>query len=110
MIARGVVPEAQGSPVIERAPEMRVDYVHAIPVAAQVELVDHTMVEEATRYAHGLTNEPRVFERMLEGARTADAVARLEHEHGAPRASEICGGGEAVVAGADHDHIPGALA
>ena len=110
MVALGVVPEAQGGPVVEWTPQMRVDQVHAISVAPQVELVDDAMVEEADEVCAGTHHEPRVVERMLEGARTADAVARLEHEHGAPRAREVCGGGEAVVAGADDDHIPGAAA
>jgi hypothetical protein len=68
------------------------------------------MVEEADEIRARTHNEPRVLERMLEGARTADAIARLEHEHGAPGASEICSRGEAVVAGSDDDHVPGAAA
>jgi hypothetical protein len=68
------------------------------------------MVEEADEIRARTDDESRVLERMLERARATDAVARLEHEHGAPRASEICRCGEAVVAGTDDDHIPGAIA
>ena len=35
-------------------------------------------------------------------------VAQLEDEHALPRAGEVRGRGQAVVAAADHDHVPAA--
>ena len=106
MVPFGVVPEAQGRAIVERTPEMRVDQVDAIPVTAKVELVDDAMVEETDQVGARADHEPGIVERVVERARAADAVTRLEDEHSAPDACKVSGGGEAVVAGADDDHIP----
>ena len=81
--------------------------MHAVSVATQVELVDDAMVEEANEVRARADHERRVVERVLERARPADAVARFEHQHGAPRACQIGGGGESVVAGTDDNCVPG---
>ena len=106
VVARGVVPQGQGRPVVERTPQVRIDDVHAIPVTAQVELVDHTMVEEAHEVRARAHHESRILEGMLERARATDAITRLEHEHRASGAREVGGGGETVVTGSDDDGIP----
>ena len=85
---------------------MRVDDMHSIAVPAQVELVDHPVVEETDEIRARAHHESRILEGMLERARAADAVARFEHEHGATGTGEIGGRGEAVVAGADNDRVP----
>ena len=61
VIPLGVVPQAQGGAVVERTPEMRVDDMHSIAVPAQVELVDHPVVEETDEIrarAHHESRDP----------------------------------------------------
>src|SRR5579863_119583 len=45
-------------------------------------------------------------ERLLDGAGTTDAGAALNDKYALAGSREIGGAGEAVVAGADDDHIP----
>ena len=80
--------------------------VHAVAVAAQVELVDDPLVEQPDDVGARADHVPSVVERALERAGAAELVARLEHEHRPAGPGEVGGGGEPVVAAADDDGVP----
>ena len=75
-----------------------------VAVAVQRELLDHERVQQPGEVGAGRDREARP--RLLERARAADLVAALEHEHAAPGAGEVGGGGQPVVARADDDGVP----
>ena len=86
---------------------MRIDEVHAVAVAAEIELVDDPRMEEADEVRARADDEPLVLEGVLERAGAADSIACLEHQHRTSGSREVGGGGQAVVPGADHDGVPG---
>ena len=59
-----------------------------------------------TTYAHGLTRYPGVGERRVERGGAAELLAGLQHEHRTAGPGEVGGGGEPVVAAADHAPRP----
>ena len=75
-----------------------------VAVAVQRQLLDDQRVQQPGEVGAGRDRVARPG--LLERARAADLVAALEHEHAAPGAGEVGGGGEAVVAGADDDRVP----
>jgi len=107
MVALGVVPEAQRRAVVERAPEMRIHEMHPVAVPSQVQLIDHAMVEQANEVGARADDERGIVEGVLERAGAADPVTRLEHQHRATCPSQVGGCGQAVVAGSDHNGVPG---
>src|SRR5438128_9902370 len=75
-------------------------------MVVQVELVDDPLMEQTDDVRAGAEDEAAVGERAFELAGPADALASLEDQHTAPGTGEICGGGEAVVAGTHDHHVP----
>ena len=71
--------------VVERAPDRRLGDEHPVAVAAQRQLVDHPLVEQADDVGARADDVARVGERLLQRARPAEPLAPLEHEHRAAR-------------------------
>ena len=67
-----------------------------------------SLVEQPDDVGARADHVPLVAERLLERARAAEPVARLEDEHLLAGAGEVGGAGEPVVAAADDDHVPAA--
>ena len=101
-----VEPLAEGRAVLERDPQVGVGDEALKAAAAQVELGDHELVEQADDVGARADDEALVGERALERAGAAQALAALEHEHRAAGAREVGRGGQAVVAAADDDGVP----
>ena len=103
----GAVDEAGvGGAVGERTPEVGVGGRDPVAVAAEVELVDHDLVEQADDVGARADDEALVGERALERRRAAELLAPLEDEHPLAGLRQIGGGREPVVAAADDDRVP----
>jgi hypothetical protein len=76
--------------------------------SGQFELFDNFWMQESGKIGAGRHADGRMRfrERLLDGAGATDAVAAFENENALAVAREIGGTGEAVVAGADDDHVP----
>src|SRR5437868_7032726 len=73
------------------------------PVLRQLELADDLGPQQA--HDIGKDREAEAREHFLAHRRAADALAPLEYKNLAPRAREIGGAGETVVAAADDDGV-----
>ena len=72
----------------------------------ELELLDDDPVQEADDVRAWADHVALVVERALERAGAAELLAALEDDHALAGASEVCRGGEAVVAAADDDRVP----
>lgn len=104
-----VMPHGERGVVLERAPEVWVDRMHAVAVAAELQFVDNELVEQADDIRTRADDPALVVERCLERARAADAVTSLENERLQSRVSEVRGRRQPVVPAPDNDNIPGFL-
>src|SRR4051794_11503758 len=104
--ARVVQPLPEGGAVLERDPQVGIRDEALKAACAQAELGDDQLVEEADHVGARAHDEAPVRERALERARAAQALAALEHEHGAAGARQVGRGGQPVVAATDHDGVP----
>ena len=73
------------------------------PNSAELELGDDR--RRAERHVVAAADVDRRPGERLAAGRAADVVARLEHERRAARPGQVGGGDQAVVAGADDDHV-----
>jgi hypothetical protein len=78
---------------------------HAQPVGGERQLVDHLGSQHARDV--GRRGGAAAGVDLLGDAAAAHDLAPLEHQRAQAGAGEVRGGGEAVVAGADDDRIPG---
>jgi hypothetical protein len=95
-------------PVGERDPQVGVGHEDPVAVALQPKLVDHRLVEQADHVRAGADQVAGVAEGLLQGAGAAEALAPLQDQHRPAGPGQVGGGGQAVVAAPDHDHVPGA--
>jgi hypothetical protein len=101
-----VEPLRERRAVLERGPLGRVAQERAVAVPRQRELLDHQRVQQADEVRARADHEAGIAERAFERARAADLIAPLDYEHRPARPSEVGGGGEPVVTGADDDGVP----
>ena len=87
-------------------PQVGVGHEDLEPAAAQVQLVDDHWIEQAHDVRAGAHDVPGVGERALEGARTAQTLAALQHEDGPAGSGQVGRAGQAVVAAADDHRVP----
>jgi hypothetical protein len=83
----------QRSAVGERAPEVRVRGDGGVAVAAQLELADHQLVEQAHHIGAGADQVIGISEGALQRAGAAELLAALQHENRAAAAREVGRGG-----------------
>ena len=102
----GVPAEEQRATVRERRERRGVAAKDAIPVPREVE-VAHDLRPEQAHDVRG-RRDPKPFPGLLRDARAAHPVLRLEHHHREPRACEVRGRDQPVVAGADDGDVEGA--
>ena len=98
---------AERGAVGERSPEVGVGDEHLEAAVGEPQLVDHELVEQADHVGARRHHVPLVGERPLEGAGAAEPLPPLEHEHRLAGPGQVGRGGQAVVAAADHDDVPG---
>jgi len=98
----------QGGAVGEGDPQVGVGHEHPVAVALQAELVHHRLVEQPDHIGTGADQVAGVGEGLLEGAGATQALAPLQHQHRPSGPGQVGGRGQAVVAAADHDHVPAA--
>jgi len=101
-----VEPLRERRAVLERRPLGRVADERAVAVPRQRELLDHERMEQADEVRAGADHEAGIAERPFERARPTDLITPFEHEHRPARPRQVGGGGEPVVAAADHDCVP----
>ena len=104
LAARVVVPELDARAVLEgheHAPDGRMP---PEATARKVELSHYQWVQQSDHVRAG--RHPDAGPGFFEGARTANPLPGLEHEHPAPGAGEIGGAGQSIVSRAHHDRIP----
>ena len=93
-----IIPAGHGS-------ERTVEGQNFKAAAGKVEVANNLRAEE--RDDVGADRELESGENFFGDRRAAEHVTALEHEDLLPRAREICGVSEAIVASADHDGVVG---
>ena len=100
-----VIPELNAG-AIEEGNEEAVDGGGPLKAATgQVEFFDDERVQQSGKIGAG--RHAHAGEGLFDGAGAADAGAALDDQHALAGACEIGCAGQAVVAGADDDHVPG---
>ncbi len=104
--AHRILPQGDGGPVGERAPQMRVHYGHPVPTPAQPQFLHDERMQQADQVGAGADPPALLGKRLLQSARPAQAIAPLQDQDPVTGPGQVSGRGQTVVTAADDYGIP----